>query len=42
MGALWGVLGLMLATPLTACLVVLIRELYVKDRLESSQGVLDR
>ena len=35
MGALRGVLGLVLATPLTACLLVLTRELYVKDRLET-------
>jgi predicted PurR-regulated permease PerM len=38
LGALWGVLGLMLATPLTACLLVLIRELYVKHRLESTRS----
>lgn len=38
MGALWGVLGLTLATPLSACLLVLTRELYVKDTLEGSDA----
>jgi predicted PurR-regulated permease PerM len=33
-GAFWGVLGITLATPLLACLVVAIRALYVEDRLE--------
>lgn len=37
MGALWGVLGLTLATPIMACLLVVIRELYVKDSLESTR-----
>jgi predicted PurR-regulated permease PerM len=32
--ALWGVLGVILSTPLLACLVVLIRTLYVEDTLE--------
>jgi predicted PurR-regulated permease PerM len=33
-GTLWGVLGVMFATPIAACLVVLVRELYVEDVLE--------
>ncbi len=33
-GALWGVLGLALATPLVACLIVITRKLYVEDVLE--------
>lgn len=40
-GALWGVLGLTLATPLLAVIVVLVHKLYVEDTLEErpeSQG----
>lgn len=33
LGALWGVLGVAFATPLTACALVLVRELYV-SRIE--------
>ncbi|MCE5277990.1 MAG: AI-2E family transporter [Planctomycetaceae bacterium] len=33
-GALWGVLGVMLATPIMACLIVLVRRLYVEGALE--------
>ena len=33
---LWGPIGLVLATPLTATIFVLVRELYVKDTLEST------
>lgn len=36
LGAFWGVLGVTLATPLCACTIVLVRELYVKDTLEHS------
>lgn len=32
-GALWGLLGIMLATPLTACILVIVRKVYV-ERLE--------
>lgn len=38
LGAFWGLLGVMLATPLCACTIVLVRELYVKDTLEHSQS----
>jgi predicted PurR-regulated permease PerM len=38
MGALWGVLGVMFATPILACVIVLIRELYVGPALEQSDG----
>jgi len=31
LGALWGVLGVMFATPLLACAIVLTRELYVRE-----------
>lgn len=34
LGAFWGVLGVMLATPLCACALIVVRELYVKDVLE--------
>lgn len=34
LGAFWGVLGVMLATPICACSIVVVRELYVKDTLE--------
>lgn len=34
LGAFWGVLGVMLATPLCACALILVHELYVKDLLE--------
>ncbi len=33
-GAVWGILGLTLATPLLACVVVLVHKLYVEDVLE--------
>lgn len=33
-GALWGIVGIMVATPLLACLLVIIRMLYVEDVLE--------
>ncbi|MGE0549749.1 MAG: AI-2E family transporter [Kofleriaceae bacterium] len=33
-GALWGLLGVTLATPLLACLLVLVRMLYVEDMIE--------
>ncbi|MGE3764046.1 MAG: AI-2E family transporter [Kofleriaceae bacterium] len=35
-GALWGVLGLTLATPLLACTLLIVRRLYVEDVLESA------
>jgi predicted PurR-regulated permease PerM len=35
MGALWGVLGVMFATPIVACILVLVRKLYVEPVLES-------
>lgn len=41
-GALWGIVGLTLATPLLACFLVIVRMLYVEDVLErrprESQG----
>jgi predicted PurR-regulated permease PerM len=40
-GALWGILGLMLAVPLLACLLVIVRKLYVEDVLESSERRAD-
>lgn len=40
-GALWGVLGVMFATPLLACLVVLVRELYVRQ-VEGAASSTDR
>lgn len=39
-GALFGFLGLIVATPVTAVIIVLVRELYVKP-LEETPGVLD-
>jgi predicted PurR-regulated permease PerM len=33
LGLLFGILGLFLATPITACAVILIRTLYVEDTL---------
>jgi predicted PurR-regulated permease PerM len=33
MGLLFGVLGLFLATPITSCLVILVRRIYVEDTL---------
>jgi predicted PurR-regulated permease PerM len=33
-GAVWGILGLTLATPLLACVIVLVHKLYVEDVLE--------
>lgn len=38
LGMLFGVLGLLLATPLTAVLSVLVNELYVKDIVEHPDG----
>jgi predicted PurR-regulated permease PerM len=38
LGTVWGVLGVMFATPLLACLLVLVRELYVHDVLEREQS----
>jgi predicted PurR-regulated permease PerM len=39
-GTFWGVLGVMFATPLLACLLVLVRELYVRrlDEHAASEG----
>lgn len=37
LGVLFGILGLALATPLTALAIVLVRELYVRDMLESGR-----
>lgn len=34
-GAMWGLLGVTLATPLLACAVIIIRKLYVEDVLET-------
>ena len=33
-GALWGTLGVAFSTPLIACLVIIVRRLYVEDTLE--------
>lgn len=38
-GVLWGALGIMLATPLVACAIVIVRRVYV-DRLEGSRSKL--
>lgn len=38
LGAVAGVLGVMFATPLIACTLVLVRELYVRDRLEGGRA----
>lgn len=38
LGALWGVVGLTFATPLVACLLVIVRMLYVEDVLERASG----
>lgn len=40
-GALWGILGLMLATPFVATLLVVVRMLYVEDTL-GNHGAADR
>ncbi|HEX8109515.1 MAG TPA: AI-2E family transporter, partial [Kofleriaceae bacterium] len=37
-GALWGILGLMFATPIVATVLVVVRMLYVEDTLGSDQG----
>lgn len=37
-GALWGILGLMLATPIVATVLVVVRMLYVEDTLGAAQG----
>ena len=39
LGSLLGVLGVIFATPLTACATVLVRELYVKDALDKKEPV---
>ncbi len=39
MGVLTGILGLILATPILAALIVIINELYVKDFLEKDKSV---
>jgi predicted PurR-regulated permease PerM len=37
-GALWGILGLMFATPIVATVLVVVRMLYVEDTLGTAQG----
>ncbi|MEZ4366702.1 MAG: AI-2E family transporter [Kofleriaceae bacterium] len=39
-GALWGLLGVMLATPLTACALVIVRKVYVEP-MEAEQAPSD-
>lgn len=38
LGALWGALGVMLATPILACIIVLVRKLYVEPIVEKQSG----
>jgi predicted PurR-regulated permease PerM len=38
-GALWGILGLMLATPIVATVLIVVRMLYVEDTLGTAQGL---
>lgn len=40
LGVIFGVLGVALATPLTAAMLVFVRELYVRDSLESSPPIV--
>ena len=40
-GSLWGLLGVTFATPLVACLIVIVRELYVSDVVEAKQPARD-